>query len=375
MSNVLFVGPYRQNDGWGNASREYLRALRKTGCNLAARPIYLNYEQNYEELTEFEDLEEARFDYDVIVQNCIPHQFRRYGGVKNIGLCYFETCNIAPTPWPLCINQMDEMWVCSEWEKQTLIRSGVTSDIKVVRIPVDHTKYDKEYEEFEPLKNHKDEFKFYFLGEYIGRKDVQSLLLAYHREFRRNENVRVILKINKIGVDAHTLLNLVSQDLEGFKSNLKLYPSANMYNKEIVIPTYLSEDEMYGLHKSCDCFVMPSSGEAFCMPAFDAMMFGNAPIVNKNSSMIEYLSNTGFSVESHKTPAVVLDRPLPYLYTGKDEWYQVDVIDLQKKMREAYEQLKDGTRKEKIRSRAREVILPNYTYDAVAKQMKELVKA
>ena len=38
--NGLFIGPYRQNDGWGMASRDYIRAIATQIPNLTTRPIY-----------------------------------------------------------------------------------------------------------------------------------------------------------------------------------------------------------------------------------------------------------------------------------------------------------------------------------------------
>ena len=370
MKKVLFVGPYRQSDGWGNAAREYIRALRLTDCDLATRPVYLNMQNSYAAMDEFKDLEDNRFDsYDVIIQNCLPHQFRKYGGVKNIGLSFFETSDISTTPWPASINLMDEMWVSSFFEARTLEDSGIDIPINVIPIPVDANKYTKEYEPFEPLEKHSHEFKFYFIGEYIARKDIQTLLLAFHREFKSYELVRLVLKVNKVGHSALDTMNAINQDIMGLKGALNIKPSPQDYKTEIVIPNYLTEEELYGVHKACDCFVTASSGEAFCMPAFDAAMLGRAPLVNKNSSMAEYIYNmNGALVNSHLSPAISQDRALPFLYTGADTWYQVDTIDLQRHMREAFECITPDKKIEMAKWTQKHV-LPAYTYENIALKM------
>ena len=38
---ILYVGPYRQNDGWGLASRDLAMALSKSVHEVAARPLYM----------------------------------------------------------------------------------------------------------------------------------------------------------------------------------------------------------------------------------------------------------------------------------------------------------------------------------------------
>jgi hypothetical protein len=46
--NVLFVGPYRQNDGWGMATKSYIRAVATKCPNLTIRPVFLASASNDE---------------------------------------------------------------------------------------------------------------------------------------------------------------------------------------------------------------------------------------------------------------------------------------------------------------------------------------
>ena len=41
--NILFIGPYRQHDEWGQKSRSLLQALQKSDHTVTARPIFLTY--------------------------------------------------------------------------------------------------------------------------------------------------------------------------------------------------------------------------------------------------------------------------------------------------------------------------------------------
>ncbi len=371
MKNILFVGPYRQNDGWGNAAKEYIRALKETGYNIATRPVYMNSQPSWDKSSEFMYQESARYDsYDVIIQNCLPNLFRRYGGVVNIGLAYFES-TINATPWPATINIMDRMWVSSFFEKNMLAeKCGVKIDIDVIPIPCDVEKYKKEYS-FPALNKHKHEFKFYFVGEFIQRKNLNALITAFHREFKLNEQVRLILKLNRVGMDEETVLQQSQELIAGMKMNMGMYPRPEIYRSEIIIPKYLSQEDLYGLHAECDCFVMPSSGEAFCIPAFDASMFGSMPLVNFNSSMTEYLNaqTCGF-VKSHEAPAIASDRPLPFLYNGRDTWYPVDVLSLQERMRFTQQaKIRNPDMKSAMRDYALTAVLPRYSYKSIAEDM------
>lgn len=334
--NILFIGPYRQSDGWGNAAKEYLRALRLTDHSISARPIYLNSQSEYADTQEFKELEENSPDnYDIIIQNCLPHMFRHYGGVKNIGLAFFES-TVDNTPWPNCINLLDEMWVCSKFE-QRFILDSVNPIVRCIPIPTDPFKYIKKYD-CSLLDKHKHEFKFYFIGELNSRKNIEALITAFHREFLLNEPVRLVLKLNNVGRSKENTLDAAKVKINHIKQRLGLYKNPGDYRPDIIITEYLPEEELYGLHQQCQCFVTASSGEAFCIPAFDAMSFGNNVIVNKVSSMAEYLDpNTDCLVHAIKTPAIAEDRPLDFLYNGRDWWYEVITTDLQRVMRKTYE--------------------------------------
>ena len=71
--NVLFIGPYRQNDGWGNAAKAYIKALAGIeSVNLCIRPIYMGSSicEIDEDIIEFEY---NSFDeYDLVIQNVLP---------------------------------------------------------------------------------------------------------------------------------------------------------------------------------------------------------------------------------------------------------------------------------------------------------------
>lgn len=366
MSTILFVGPYMQSDGWGNAAKEYIRALRLTKHNLTVRPVYLNMQGSYDKFDEFEDLENNVYDrYDIVIQNCLPHQFRRYGGVKNIGLSFFES-SIESTPWPLSINLMDEMWVSSAFEQEILADSHINVPIKVVHMPTDITKYDKQYPRFDFHNNH--EFKFYFIGEFVTRKNLDALIIAFHREFHKDEMARLVLKTNVVGLDDISTLSYVNNHIRKLKESMSIYPKKDQYKSEIIITKFLSIEELYGLHLACDCFVMPSSGEAICIPAFDAIGFGKTPIVNTNTSMGDYVDANGFLVNSYECPAIDHNRPLPFLYTGKDTWYNIDILSLQSHMRKAFEMSDDVRARMHNNAKA---MLSRYSYEAVAKIMEK----
>ncbi len=114
--NILFIGPYRQADGWGIAAREYLKALRTTPHTISCRPIYMG-QTFIDDIGDLEQLEKktSRYDgsYDVVIQNCLPHLFEYHKkcGI-NVGLFYTESSEWINC-WPDRLDIMDRLIVPS----------------------------------------------------------------------------------------------------------------------------------------------------------------------------------------------------------------------------------------------------------------------
>ena len=45
--NILFIGPYRQDDEWGRKSRSILKILQKGNHSITSRPIFLSSTNQY----------------------------------------------------------------------------------------------------------------------------------------------------------------------------------------------------------------------------------------------------------------------------------------------------------------------------------------
>lgn len=359
---ILFIGPTHQSDGWGIAAREYVHALLKTGYDIASRPIYMSnhIEKNVD--IEIIRTEMVHHDsYDVVIQNVLPNLMfndKRCG--KNIALIHTES-SFKYTTWPLYLNMMDEIWVPSNADDVNCNISGVTRPIKIVGIPTDLNKYLSSYEEPNFIKE--DEFYFYFIGEYIQRKNVLNLVRAFHATFHPSENVNLILKINKSGLNPVQLGQVISEDLTRVKTNLRIFNSIEKYRKEIVITDKISQQHLFGLHQACNCFVMPSCGESWSIPTFDAFGFGKDVIITEKIGPCDYARQYGWEIDSSREFCNVSDAPLPDLYTGKDTWRQPSMLSLSHQMRQAYEN----------REEQNNTYIENYSREKVGLKLKEIL--
>lgn len=360
---ILYIGPYRQGDGWGNASKQFLKALFETGHDIAARPVYMSNNLSNEPVDRlFSQLESNNFDeYDVCIQQVLPTMFEYSGKVKkNIGMFFSETQSLQFTPWVKHCNLMDEIWVSSEQERINLGRSHVTVPIKKVNIPVDVDKFKKKYTKL-PLPITGKPFIFYFIGEHVNRKNLTALVLAFHLEFGLSEQVELLIKTNQSGVSPDNLYKVVESEIHQIKQSFGIYRNVSDHRKELILTERLSDEDMCRLHNTCDCFVMPSHGEAWCIPAMDAAGFGKQPIVTGDTGTTEFINhNTGWVVPAANFPVLGVDRPIDYLYRGREGWLNISIPLLRQAMREAF----NGFRKQGIN-------IEEYSYKAIAEQINE----
>lgn len=331
--NILYIGPYRQNDGWGRAARDYILSINETNNNIHCQPIYMSNNIDADIDTKIKYLENNQLSqYDIVIQNVLPMMMTKTH-LYNIGLLFIENQNFSSTSI-YNLNLMDEIWVSSSIEKQSLVDGGVNVPIKIIGHALEIQKNQKTI--FADAID--DYYKFYFVGEYIQRKNIKDLVIAFHLEFDITEPVSLVLKLSGSGDNFH---ETVQKNLQNIKLRLR---TKKYFHNEILITNRLAEDQMSSLHNSCDCFVITSYGEAFCRPAAEALCHGNYLISSSNIGILDYVKEEDMNVVDCYPSPVILDNPETMaqldIYNGNETWYMPNILDLRKKMRSAFENRK-----------------------------------
>ena len=345
------IGHFSEPSGWGQAARDYLLAMDAAGIDVVPRTCFLGPAgrvQLPERLLELEAKSSA--GCDVCIQHVLPHQMRYDGNFKkNIGLFVCETDNFKESSWADALNCMDEVIVpcCTNWRACKM--SGVNVPVHVVPHATDVTRFQRRYEpnpQIKELKN-KGNFVFYTIGEWVKRKNYRALLKAFYTEFDPDEPVELVVKTSVPGLSPANAMKVVGGEAYQIRLDLKLHggrPEA--YKNVKFIMERLSEEQLMGIHAAGDCFVQSSFGEAWSIPAFDAMAMGKIPIIPNSSGYMDYMTTDGFFgkapqygwlVDTHKTQVCGITDSFPDLYTGREEWDEVRGSHLQGCMRQAYE--------------------------------------
>lgn len=341
--NILYIGPYRQNDGWGLAAKDCLLSLLTTNNNVSCAPVYLNYSARYD-ITDKKILDAERniFDnYDVVIQKALPSALSYNGNYgQNIAIVFLENNKIF-SDGILPLNSMDKILVSSQKEVNCLKRSGVTAEAHLIMQPID-TSLISRFSESNPKLQFNDRiknaYKFYYIGEHIQRKNIKDLISAFCLEFDETDEVCLILKTNIPGLSSGHALQKIQEEIVNIQKSLR---TKKRFPTILAITDRLTDEQLLGLHNSCDCFVVCSYGEAFCRPAAEALCFGNYTILSEGIGIKEMTDLNDFGpVSCQEQPVIVQDHT--YLggidmYNGEETWSIPSILDLKKQMRSAFE--------------------------------------
>ncbi len=358
--NILLIGPVYTESSWGRACRSYIKAIQTFTNNITVRNLYMGG-GTIERSPELAQLEKNQFEqYDVLIQMCLPSLFTQDKRIpKNIGI-FFSECEHARSS---CIypkaSLMDLCLVPSKREAIHLIDNGVVA--QNIGIPVDPDVYSKDYPVLDKnIKANPATYTFYTIADHSTRKNLASILYSYMSAFTSADNVSLVIKTN------HNIDELISNTWKQVRS----YPP-DLVPRIQTITNRISDDEIYGLHQSCDCFINMSYGESWCIPALDAKLFGNKVIYTSKTGIEDFTNYEDMSIDSHKVRCKVIDPPLTNYYTSDDYWYEPN-LDSAIKVMKAMVYSKESAPQIKAAN------LKKYSYEQTGKRIKaclELLKA
>lgn len=337
---ILYIGHYKENSGWSQAAIDYILALDSIGLDVVCRNIKLTNSNPEipQKILELELKDINNVDY--CIQHVLPHHLVATTKFKkNISYFVGETNAIKHLLWFENLKNMDEVWVPNNEYKQYLEQDGL-KNVKCVPHAFNINKYHFIYPKIN-FDEYNASFKFYTISELSDRKNIDSILRCYYSEFSRSDNVVLVLKLKKNGVNNESTQAYMKNKIETIKNEMRMYKDLSHYPPEIVITADIPEEKIYSLHQSCDCFVGISHGEAWSIPSFDAMCFGKTPICSNTGGPADFIDDdnihTGrlisgvYNTCNHKDPAF-LD-----LFSGREEWFCPSESLTKKAMRSVYE--------------------------------------
>lgn len=371
---TLFIGHYKEGSGWSQATINSILAAQSVGLDLVCRNIKLTNYSGPIDNTVLELEKKNIQNIDCCIQNVLPHHIvgtQKFK--KNIAYFVGESNTLKYNSWLTYLKLVDEIWVPNHSLKTALVNDGISnSKVTVIPYAFDLNKYSGTQSRIN-FVNDNYKFKFYYIGDLNDRKNIESIIRCFYSEFDSFEPVALVLKVKKFGINDADLHKYMNNLCASIKKQLRIYNDPSMYSKEIIIPSELTNEEINILHSSCDCFISPSRGEGWSIPAFDAMCFGKTPVCSNEGGPKEFINpqdkSTGslidgvYSVCDHSDPA------FPDIFTGKEEWFTPSESEIKKTMRYYYENRETIDRSAGLKNASR------FSYQSVGNLMKDAIYA
>lgn len=351
MKNILYVGPYKQTDGWGGAALDYLRsfayACNKLGYNLKAKNIFLSSHINMNTPEDIKSLEQdvSSIKFDTVIQKALPQAICPIYPYRNIALCVFEQRNLKHSSYVKQVfNRMNATLVPSNIEQEVLSECGI-NNVYSISQPINCLQIDSSISQLKQQglnflnlgTKYKNHIKFGFIGSFISRKNIINLIIAFNNEFRTNDKAVLIIKTDKMSQkQREMIIKNLETSLASQKYNTKLKDNI------ILITDTMDQTSLINLHRHIDVFVCASKGEAFCRPLAESIRAGSYPIAVAGTGAAELIDTNigGIIIPSHLE--YVEPNPLARSLDHDcelEQWCEPTMIDIRKSLRQAYENL------------------------------------
>lgn len=380
MKNILYIAPYRQKDGWGQAAYNYLHSIihatKKLGYNLQIAPVYFTG-QVWESLkktptNEYEHIEHYEknnlLKFDTIIQKGLPESLWYNPDSNNIAITVLETQNLQHTRNKHILNKFKHILVPSNIEKNTLQQSGVVSDIHSILEPINCQEIDNYIQQKHELPKNKyaSYVKFYFIGEFVPRKNIIDLMIAFSLAFKVTDKVALFVKTSS-SANQDAINKILRERFEGLKHG-RINPNIIFLNKR------LPRQELLNMHHISDIFICPSQGEAFCIPLAEGMRFGNVPIVVEGTGPTSFVNQENGYVIPARHEICLSDEGSATLdtYSNNETWMHptiYDMIQVLQKARNDYLNDKELILEKKRKARN---TTEAFTYNAVGERLCSL---
>lgn len=321
---VLYLGHYKEGTGWAKAAQDLILSLDSVGIDVVCRNVAISRKTDIPERLQYLETGEIK-GVDYCIQHVLPVMYIGTGKFKkNIGYTVLETKDLACHPWITNYKLMSEVWVPCQDNLTELQKCGL-DNVQVIPHAFNIETYKSNIEDFDfSAHGVESAYKFYTIADLTTRKNLEGTLRAYYSAFTNNENVCLVLKIGSIGRDKTSVYQEVKRMADDLKSQLNIFKDNSSYAKVIIIADHLDEKDILSLHKTCDCFIGLSHGEAWSIPAFDAMCMGNHPICTNFAGPKEFIDpddkQTGTLVDAVFVPCNSKGAALNDIYTGKESW-------------------------------------------------------
>lgn len=312
--NVTLEGSFSTNSSLGIINSELMNRLNHPEINIRK----LDLDSTSENKPDMDD---------IIIRHSFPPNLKAPEFGKWVAIQPWEFGSL-PKKWvEIFSKEVDEMWVPTDYVKQSYIESGLPEE-RICVIPNGfNSNIFNETANIYNLQTQK-KFKFLFVGGTIYRKGIDILLNAFTELFSNEDDVCLVIK----DLGGKSFYNG-----QNSKDEIKkIIDTKNSPEIEYIDET-LKPEELAGLYRVCDVLVHPYRGEGFGMPILEAMACGLPVIVTKGGAALDFCDeNNSTLINAEKV--FYKEKKVGDDETVSNPWmYEVSREDLMAKMMYALE--------------------------------------
>lgn len=297
------------------------------------------------------------FDPDVNIVLCETNHHLFYDSYDGPKIAYnvWES-TLQPQHYFNKLQEFDEMWVPSKWQRDCTIAQGYPEDkIKVVPEGVDINTFFPEEVSHELTSDGR--FKFFLAGRWDYRKSIKEIIETFLKTFDKDEPVDLIISVD----------NPFSND--GLKTTEERLKHYGFEDDRIKVLHFPSREDYIKLLKSCDCFVSCARSEGWNLPLIEAMACGTPSIYSNCSGQLEFAEGKGIPVKiSHELP--VSASTYNHFNDNVGNYYEPDFNDLGKQMWNVVTNYKTY---KQLALEDSEIIRENFSWERVAEIGNETI--
>lgn len=367
---VIWRGPIMDSSGYADSSRNLLFSLLKYNSEIKIVEEKWNDNQTELPADESEQILQNTIINDYFSELEVHYSLPIFQVPSNktnfkIARTMFETERL-PKEYVNNLNQMDRIWVPTEFNRNGFVNSGIDPQIiAIIPEAIDSNRFGSC---IETMNLHSDEaYKFLSVFDWTLHKGWDILLEAFVKEYGTNNDVGLYIKTwssNGYTIEIiHEQANLWL--LNKFGKGLNQYPNIHIWQE------HLSCQQLPTLYQSVDCFVIPTRCDGWCRPLMEAMASGLPTIATNWSGPAQYHNNRyGYSLKYTLSPVSIEGSEEIPCYAGQI-WAEPDLDHLMALMKSVY--VKQDVAKKKG-NLAKRYIAKKYDREIVAKIIHEEVE-
>ncbi len=357
---VMYHTSVAQPSGFAMAARGYIKGLTQNGVKIAYNFLKgTNEEEGEAEDEIINSICEYHGDLSMpqVIWAQAPY-FNKNSGKYKIGHCEFEG-DWLPSDWVESCNLMDEIWCPTNWDREKFRKAGVNVPIYVFAQGIDKNYF---HPDMAPMRFEAPEkFKFLCSAAWDPRKNLPGLIKAFKSEFTKDEDVCLVIKTANLG-----LTKSIQNEINEIKY---AKDSAQVYVKEEI----LNQEAIGCLYTASDCFVLPTHGEGWGLPIFEALACGLPVITTGWGAPNEVLRDD----KGEALPGVHFLRyqktitDTPYVYLQGNHWAEPSIPHLMETMRAVYA---NAEAEKALAKETSKIIRQKFDWSEVTKPIKERIK-